>query len=313
MSRSTTIWQSLGGVAVLAVMALSGLAQEFPAGKPAAVVNGEPIPFSEVRSLMEDRPTPVPVPKQQEEAMRKAALDVLIEDQLMRQFLRKSATPVAAADINKELASLTEMLKKQNKSYAEFLKETKQTEDHLRADIASRLQWKGYLKARLTDQMVKKYYEDNRIFFDKVTVRASHILVKVKPDASQAEKQAAYNKIQAIRQELGKVEFADAAKKYSECPSKDKGGDIGYFPYKFVVVEPFARAAFSMKVGEISNVVATDFGYHVIKVTDRTKGEPANFEEIKDAVREVYAQDIDLYQNIINEQRKTARIEVYMK
>ncbi len=315
MSRSIGNWQVLGSLAILAMFALSAPAQQFPPGKPAAIVNGEPILYSDVKGLIDDRPSPVPVPKQQEEAMAKAALEVIIEDQIMRQFLRKTVAPIPAADVNKELASLGEVLKKQNKTYQQFLVETKQTDEILRKDIASRLQWKAFLKARINDQMCKKYYDDNKIFFDKVTVRASHILVKLTPNASQAEKQTAYNKIMAIRQEIvaKKVDFGEAAKKYSECPSKDKGGDIGYFPYKFVVVPPFAQAAFSLPKGEISNVIATDFGYHVIKVTDRTNGEQSNFEQIKEGIREVYAQDVDLYSNIINEQRKTAKIEVYMK
>ncbi|MBM4069827.1 MAG: hypothetical protein FJ271_12870 [Planctomycetes bacterium] len=315
MSRSSRNWQFLGSLAILAMFALSAPAQQFPPGKPAAVVNGEPILFSDLKALMDDRPSPVPVPKQQEEAMAKAALEVIIEDQIMRQFLRKTVAPIPAADVNKELASLGEVLKKQNKTYEQFLRETKQTDEVLRKDIASRLQWKAFLKARINDSMCKKYYDDNKIFFDKVTVRASHILVKLNPNASQAEKQGAYNKIMAIRQEIvaKKIDFGEAAKRYSDCPSKDKLGDIGYFPYKFVVVEPFARAAFSLPLHEVSNVVATDFGYHLIKVTDRTKGEASNFEQIKEGIREVYAQDVDLYSNIISEQRKTAKVEVYLK
>ena len=101
----------------------------------------------------------------------------------------------------------------------------------------------------------------------------------------------------------------EAAKKYSECPvSKVKGGDIGPFPYKFAVVEPFAKAAFSMKVGEISDVVATEFGYHIIKVAERSPGEASDFEKIKTEVKAIYAQEI--YQSIITEQKRVAKIEM---
>jgi parvulin-like peptidyl-prolyl isomerase len=78
-------------------------------------------------------------------------------------------------------------------------------------------------------------------------------------------------------------------------------------------VEPFARTAFSIKKGEISDVVSTDFGYHLIQVTDRTAGEPSQFETIKDRIREVMAQDLELYQTILTEQRRTAKIEVFMQ
>ena len=104
----------------------------------------------------------------------------------------------------------------------------------------------------------------------------------------------------------GKLDFAEAARKYSDCPSKEKGGDIGTFPYKFVVVEPFAKAAFAMKKGDISGIVVTDFGLHLIKVTDRTQSETTTYESAKDSVREIMAQDMDLYQTILAEQRKAA-------
>src|SRR5262249_3731936 len=85
--------------------------------------------------------------------------------------------------------------------------------------------------------------------------------------------------------------------------------DIGSFPYKFVVVEPFSRAAFAMKKGEISDVVTTDFGVHIIKVTDRTQGETTTYATAKDSVREIMAQDLDLYQTILAQQRKAAKSE----
>jgi parvulin-like peptidyl-prolyl isomerase len=249
--------------------------------------------------------------------MEKAALDMIIEDVLMRQFLKKTVAAAKPADIDKELATLKDALGKQKpaKTIQEFLKEGGQTEEQLKGDIAARLMWKNYLEQKLPDATIKVYYDTNKLFFDKVMVKASHILVKVKVDATPAEKQAAQARIQAIRQEIvaGKIKFEDAAQKYSDCPSKTKGGDIGFFPYKFAVVEPFAKVAFSTPKDQISDIVATDFGMHIIKVTARTDGEPSDFQKIKDAVREIYAQDMDLYQSVLTEQRKAAKIEIFVK
>jgi parvulin-like peptidyl-prolyl isomerase len=307
--------RTLASLALVGAWAMALYSQEVPAGKPAAVVNGEPVAVSDVKALLDQRPSPVPLTKDQEASMRKAALDVLIDDLLMRQYLRKSIAQPSADEIQKEMSELSDVLKKQNKTIQQFLKEGQQTEDQLRKDIIARLQWKSYLKAQLPEAKVKTYYDQNKVFFDKILVRASHILVKVKPNAPAAEKQAALARIQTIRQEVmsGKIDFAKAAEKYSDCPSKTKGGDIGMFPYKFMVVEPFARAAFALKVGDISDVVTTEFGLHIIKVTDRSKGEPSEFEKIKDSVRDMYSQDLDLYQNVLQEQRKSARIDTYLK
>ncbi len=179
-----------------------------------------------------------------------------------------------------------------------LVKETGQTMEQLQKDVVARLQWRGYLQGRLKEEDARKYYEANKLFFDKVMVRASHILVKVPANATPEQKKLLLNRAEAIRQEIvaGKVTFETAVKQYSECPSRDRKdapGDLGPFPYKFVVVEPFAKAAFSLKVGEISGVVVTDFGYHLIKVTDRTQPKEAStYESIREAVREIWAQDV---------------------
>jgi parvulin-like peptidyl-prolyl isomerase len=279
--------------------------------KPAAHVNGEAIPMADLRAILEARPSPVPLTAAQQRELHQAALDMLIDDLLMRQFLRKNAPPAQPAEIKKEIDELNEALKKKTMTLEQFLREGKQTEEQFHQDVRARIQWKHYLAARFPEAQAKTYYETNKVLFDKVFVTASHILVKLGPTASDIEKQNARAKLQTIRQEIlaGKLDFAEAAKKYSDCPSKDKGGDIGPFPYKFVVVEPFAKAAFALKKGDISDIVVTDFGLHLIKVTDRTQSENTTFESVKDAVREVIAQDMDLYQNILAEQRKGAKIE----
>jgi parvulin-like peptidyl-prolyl isomerase len=302
--------RTLASLAGLLVLAVGAYAQQHPSA--VAVVNGDPILASELEAVLKTvSQPPTPMTEGQKAELRASALNMLIEDLLMRQYLRKNAPAADPKEVEKEVQELVVALAKDNKqTLADFLKQTGQTEVQMRADIAARLQWKSFITPRLTDPTVKQYYDNNKIFFDKVLVRASHILLKVPANASANDRQMIYNRIVAIRQEVmtGKVQFQDAAKKYSECPSKDNGGDIGLFPYKFAVLEPFAKAAFGMKVGDISDVVATDFGYHIIKVTDRTQGQPSNFETIKNEVKEIYAQEI--YQYIISEQRKVAKIDI---
>jgi hypothetical protein len=310
MQLSARILAAWAGMVLLAGTA----AAQAPGVKPVAVVNGEPISMHEVEAVIKTGMglTPQVLTDAQKKEAMATATNMLIEDVLMRQYLRKNAPTIPAAEIDKEMKDLIADLAQQKppQTLADFLKDTGQTEQHLRNDMSARLQWKAFMNPRLSDQTVKQYYEANKVFFDKVLVRASHILLTVKATASQADKQMAYNRIVAIRQEImsGKIQFADAAAKYSDCPSKKNGGDIGLFPYKFAVLEPFARAAFSMKIGDTSDIVATDFGYHIIKVTDRTNGQPSDFEKIKNEVKEIYAQEI--YQLIITDQRRTAKIDM---
>jgi parvulin-like peptidyl-prolyl isomerase len=278
----------------------------------AATVNGEKILVGDVKKILDQRPYPVTLTEEQKKHLRQAALDVIVEDVLMRQYLSKQVPQVNQADFNKEYQKLTDALKKEKKTIEMFLKENNQTEEQLRRDIVAKLQWSALLQRFCPDDKAKTYYDANKLFFDKVFVRASHILLKVDAKATKDQRDKAMQQMLVWRQEIlaGKVKFEDIAKKHSDCPSKDKGGDIGQFPYKFVVVPEFAKTAFAMKKNEISTVVQTQFGLHLILVTDRTPGEPSSFDPLRDTVREVWAQDEDLYARILADQRKTGSIKV---
>ena len=92
--------------------------------------------------------------------------------------------------------------------------------------------------------------------YERTMVRASHILVDSKEEALQIKSDI----------DTGKISFEDAASKYSKCPSGQMGGDLGGFG-RGMMVKPFENAAFSAPVGEVTEPVKTQFGYHLIKVT----------------------------------------------
>jgi parvulin-like peptidyl-prolyl isomerase len=290
----------------------------------AATVNGEKILVGDVRKILDSRPYPLTLTDEQKKEMRKAAVDSLVEDVVMRQFLAKNSGQVNQEEFNKEFYDLVAALKKQNKTLEQWYKETGQDELILRRDIVAKLQWKVMLTRYLPDAKAREYYDANKPFFDKVFVRASHILLKLPTNPSVEQRNKAVQQMLIWRQEIlsGKVTFEAIAKQYSQCPSKDAKdaktkletpGDIGQFPYKFVVVPEFAKVAYSMKIGEISEPVQTVFGIHLIKVTDRTKGEPSTFEALKDTVRDVWAQEEDLFVRVLAEQRGKADIKILLQ
>lgn len=306
---------TLAGLAAFALTAGPACAQA-PGGaaKPAAVVNGEPIALADVEALIKAGvgPAAVEVPEGKRREMRREALGALIDQLLLQQFLRQYGPRIDPVEASKKLAELEAELKKQNKTLADFLKDSGQTEAQLRAHLITMLQWRDYGKARLSEVDVRKYYDEYKDFFDGVTVRASHIVLRVSPGASDVEVQAARTKLLQIRQEIEskKIDFAEAAKKYSQCPSAPGGGDIGYFPRLWAVDEAFARAAFNpaLKVGDVTGVVQSEYGLHLIKVTDRKAGQPSDYAKIKDDVREFCTED--LRQRLLADLRKKARIEV---
>ncbi len=320
MSSQRTSAYLLAGCLTVSLFAGSAQAQGFAQGAVAVTVNGEKIYVADVEKLLKrDTPPPQPLTAKQKQEMWQLAVDMLINDTLMRQFLAKSTPAVTPAQLGKEMDILNDSLKKQNMSLPQYLKESDQTEKDLKEEMTVRIQWKAYVTQRLPDAMVKKYYDDNKVFFDKVFVRASHILLKVPEKSTPQQKAAVKDNIMKIRQDIldKKITFEEAAEKYSDCPSgkakdamgKKKGGDIGHFPYKFAVAESFAAAAFALQPGQMSEPIETEFGYHIIKVTERTKGETNyKYEDIIDSVRDVYAQDVQLFQSVVTEQRKTATI-----
>jgi peptidyl-prolyl cis-trans isomerase C len=312
MRARTWAVASLASAVLLVIVAREGRAQG-PA-KPAAVVNGQTIALADVEAAVKamNGQAAVQVPESRRRQMRMDALAMLVDNQLLQQFLRKNAAPADPKEIARHLAELETALKKDNKKLPEYLAENGMTEAQLREQVTNALQWRDYTKGRVSDADVEQYYKDNKDFFDGVQVRASHVLIRVPLTGSTADAEAAKGKLQAIRQEIesGKISFADSAKKHSQCPSAPEGGDVGYFPRKFVWDEEFSKAAFNpqLKIGDMIGLVRTEAGWHLIKLTDRKPGTPSDFAKIKDDVRDLYLTELRM--SIVAAQRKQARIEI---
>jgi peptidyl-prolyl cis-trans isomerase C len=285
----------------------------FSIGAPPAVatVNGEAIPRAELDAVLSQRPPVVtPLTAGQQRELQQEALSVLIDERLMRQFLTKNAPPVNKDEVDRQVAALQRGLATQGKPLDDYLKDSHQTMEQLRASIGLMQQWNAYAAKMLTADAMKKYHAEYRDFFDKTTLRVSHIVLRVAPDAPTAEKQAAQQKLAAIRADIvsKKITFAEAATKNSQCPSAPRGGDLDFIARKWMVEEPFAKAAFALKVGELSEIVQTDFGMHLILATDRKPGTPATFEAVAEEVRECMLED--LRQTTLRDLRRTAKVDV---
>lgn len=141
----------------------------------------------------------------------------------------------------------------------------------------------------LSDGEVKAYYEENMdMFREKKKVKARHILFKLDEGASkEKEKQVKEKALAVLKKAQAGEDFAALAKAHSEGPTAKNGGDLGYFS-KGDMVKPFEEAAFNMKKGEISDLVKTRFGYHIIKVEDVKEARTKSLEEVKDQILEKF-------------------------
>ena len=139
----------------------------------------------------------------------------------------------------------------------------------------------------VSDADAKSYYDQNlKQYTMGEQVRARHILIKVDKNASAAEQAAAKAKAEKVLAEVRKhpKDFAQLAKKYSQDPSSaEVGGDLGFFG-KGMMVKPFEDAAYQLKKNEISDLVKTDYGYHIIQVTDIKPAKVHSFDEVKDEI-----------------------------
>jgi len=143
-------------------------------------------------------------------------------------------------------------------------------------------------KINVTEEDMSIYYKAHLDEFKTPEmVRARHILVKVNRDAKEEDRKKARERIGDILKRVRAGEdFARLASEYSDDPgSKDKGGDLGFFP-KGRMVPDFEKAAFSLKPGEVSDIIETPFGLHIIKVEDRKESILEPFEKVRDKVRE---------------------------
>lgn len=157
-------------------------------------------------------------------------------------------------------------------------------------------------EAVVSEDEVKNFYEENKEQFQSPEeVKCSHILVD-----DEVSLKALKNEI-----ESGEKTFEEAAKENSKCPSKDNGGDLGFFS-KGKMVPEFEEAAFKLDKGEISSPVKTQFGYHLIKVSDKKEAGNKSFDEVKNQLTQnmLMQKQQGVYTSKVEELKKDYKVEI---
>ena len=212
-----------------------------------AKINNEKITLSEFNERLKDYPALAHAGGNIDLQTKKGFLDNLVVRELLYQDAVKNGM-----DKDKETASVIEEMKKRVVVERFFKKEIDE-------------------KAKVSEDDLKKYYNEHpEEAKNPVDVRAAHILVKTKEEADMIK-----GKIKSG------AKFEDMAKTYSIDPgSKVKGGDLGFFS-KGMMVPEFEETAFKLKKGEVSDIIQTRFGFHIIKLLDKKEGKTQSFEEVK--------------------------------
>ncbi|HSQ54246.1 MAG TPA: peptidylprolyl isomerase [Gemmata sp.] len=277
----------------------------------AATVNGEAISLAQVDRHLAANLRDVALTLGQQRNLRRSILNDLIDDMLLKQFLAKNAPKVDPAELEAQMKALQTVLTKQNRTFEDYLKQTGQTESEMRAFWAMQIQLAAYVKNQVTDEQLKAFFAANKEHFDRVEVRPSHILIRANRTMSATERAKAREKLIGIRGEIvaGKIDFATAAKKFSECPTAKDGGDLGFIRRRGMPEdEPLAKAAFALKPGELSDIIETDYGFHILSVKERKPGKPTTLEK---CVVEVLEEYTDEYRGtLVKKLRKEGEIKI---
>lgn len=231
----------------------------------AATVNGEKISKSELDDALSSQ-------------YGSTVLDTLISDEIIRQEMKKENIKVSDKEIAEEMEAYMDTFGGED-TFNEVLKNSGVDVSIIEKNIMTYLASKKILEPRIeiTDEEIQTYFDENKDSFDKEEeVAASHILVDDEKTAKEVVKK--------IEQD---EDFAELAKEYStDTASKDNGGELGFFA-KGDMVKEFEEKAFGMENGDISEPVKTEYGYHIIKVTDKQEPKKAELEEVKEEIKDI--------------------------
>jgi peptidyl-prolyl cis-trans isomerase C len=266
-----------------------------------ARVNGETVTrpeFEEAVAALEQR-NQGPVPPEQRDRIFRGVLDQLVGMKLLAQEAATRKVAVADADVDAQIAQMRQRFPSED-VFNQALKQQNKTVPILKAEARSNLAIERMLdeilasRIAVTPAQAQDFYAKNPAQFQRPEqVRASHILIGVQQGADVAAKAAAKRKAEGIlKQVKAGGDFSALARTNSEDPgSAVNGGDLGFFQ-RGQMVPPFDQAAFTLGAGATSELVETQFGYHIIRVIEKRPGGAVTLEEVRPQLEE-YLQNVN--------------------
>lgn len=253
--------------------------------------------------------------------LQEKALDQAIGARLLLERSQQLDVPVTAADIDAEVAKVIGQIGGED-NFKKALAAQNISEDDFRKELEKGARVNKLVEQACTgveeptEEEVSAFYEAHKSeYVTEPKVLCQHILVKVEDNSTSEEKAAAFEKILAIKERIAAGgNFAEEAEKNSDCPSGREGGSLGWFGPGMMVPE-FDKVAFEMKKGEVSGVVTTQFGYHIIYKADEQPGGQQTLvdahDQIKDLLRhEARGKAVDAFVAELREKAEIGFLEV---
>jgi peptidyl-prolyl cis-trans isomerase C len=260
-----------------------------------------------------------PIPPDERDRVYRGVLDNMIGYRLMIQEAKARKITVPDAEVDAQVAQIRAQFPS-DAQFQQALTAQRTTLEAVRNDARDGMSADKLVESEIAGKVAVKpeavtdFYQKNQDKFQQgPRVRASHILIGIPQNADAATKQQAKAKADGLLKDLkaGK-DFAAAAKENSQDPgSAPNGGDLGYFE-QGQMVPPFEQAAFALKPGEVSEVVETQFGYHIIKVAEKQESRVVPLEEAKGQIEEYLTQQNRHAQTelFVNALRAKAKVEI---
>jgi len=313
---------------LLILMLMPGVAPvrgQLPADR-VAVVNGVDIPTAEFEAALQQALLPwsaedAEPTDAERRTLRKTVLENLIGRRLAYQESRRLGIRVdddqVDAEVDKVAARYSEAA-----DFGAALRRADLSRARLRAqlrqDVAIRrlLEEQVLQHVQVDEHELQGFYDRNpNLFKQPAQVKASHIFTAAGPDSTREVRREAVALLRKIQGQLGQgVPFSELALDYSQCPSSQNGGDLGYFD-KETMIKGFADAAFALNPGEVSDIVRTGQGYHLIMVADRQPKMKLTYEDVREKLRrslkiEKAAGKIKDY---LQSLRETAEVKIFLQ
>lgn len=263
-----------------------------------ARVNGENVTRQELQEYVQNLEARAggPVPADQRDQVYRGVLDQLVGYKLLLQEARARKVTIPDAEVEARVGELKKQFPSED-IFMQMLVERKMTMEQVRSDARDDMAIGKLIEAEIADkaavkpEQVQDFYAKNPDQFKEgERVRASHILIAFPENADAAAKAQAKAKAdQVLKDVKAGQDFAALAKQHSQDPgSAVNGGDLGFFQ-QGQMVGPFNDVAFSLKPGATSEVVETQFGYHIIKVAEKQAARTVPLEEVRPQVEQFLA------------------------
>ena len=252
-----------------------------------ATVNGKKITQEDLANRLE---TFINSDTDTQNTIKQEIIDQLVTDILLDEFIDKQGLLVTPEAIEQEVSrvrsTITGNQKDSVQSLEKILASIGSNIGEFKKGIKHSLALEKYFGNKLDDKTLEKYFEGNKSLFNGESIKVSHILIDTRTLKTPEELSHALEQIKSIKKEIDRgAAFDEMAKKYSNCPSATNGGDLGFIQRKGNLAKTFLDTAFSLRIGQVSEPVQTELGYHLIKVTDKREGSSVKFGDVKEKVR----------------------------